>query len=389
MIPLDLDKTIYYNFGVNILSIIVVLILIISCKMWFSRAYDNVLLCRIGVWMIAILLLDTWSWQIDGENGNLVRILIYLDNMLYLIFQLVVALEWLKYAHYRIFGQHMDKKKELYAVVVPFIVMAALVITAPINGWCFYVDDVNAYHRGILSAPLAIIALGYIISASINCFKQYKKEDALDRNRELIVIAGFPILPFVGGLAQTFLYGCSILWPCGVLSLLLIYINRQNQAVSRDSLTGINNRLYLERYLRSYSNSEKDSPVMMIMIDINDFKMINDMLGHDIGDDALIKCAQIIKDTFKHTSAFLSRYGGDEFVIVLPIDNEDQGKEMIKILRDNFNEFNEKSEYPYLLSPSIGSAVVDKLAENQIKSLFKSADESMYIEKQAYHNSKV
>jgi len=88
--------------------------------------------------------------------------------------------------------------------------------------------------------------------------------------------------------------------------------------VSQDPLTRMNNRGNLDRFLHILEDSQAEQQVSFIMADIDSFKKINDIYGHAEGDNALIQTADIIRRIFSGTPAFLARYGGDEFVIVMP-----------------------------------------------------------------------
>jgi len=83
-----------------------------------------------------------------------------------------------------------------------------------------------------------------------------------------------------------------------------------------DSLTGLYNRRFFEEEMRRY-DVPRNLPVSIIMADINGLKQINDSFGHPVGDDLLIKAAQVIKKTCR-ADDIVARLGGDEFVILLP-----------------------------------------------------------------------
>ena len=105
--------------------------------------------------------------------------------------QIVVALFWLRYAWYRIFGHSIPRKNEAFYVLVPFIILSMIVIASPLNGWCFYLDDANYYHRGVLSAPMSVVILAYLLSVSVIALSQYRKEVLIGRKKELLTIAFF------------------------------------------------------------------------------------------------------------------------------------------------------------------------------------------------------
>ncbi len=115
----------------------------------------------------------------------------------------------------------------------------------------------------------------------------------------------------------------SVTWICAAISLLVLFINLQNRQISRDILTGVYNRGQTNKQLlwecRHLSGSDYCLPVLMI--DVNEFKGINDHFGHLIGDQALITVAHILRVSCDN-QYFAGRFGGDEFVMLGHEPNE-------------------------------------------------------------------
>ena len=383
MITLNVAETLLFNIGINTFSFIIALIIFITYKNNFEYNYDVWLLTRIEAEILLILLSDIGMWLLNGKSGNFIRILSYAIIMFYFLMQIAVVIEWIRYSHYRIFGRNIPSREETFLVLIPFAILSIIVGTSPINGWCFYIDEFNYYHRGVLSAPMSVVILAYLLSVSVMALMNYKNEAVTDRRKELLTIAFFGIPPFLGGIVQTVYYGISMTWPCTVISSLLVLLNKENEAMSRDSLTSLNNRSNMERYLNSYE-AELNRDIAIIMLDINDFKYINDHFGHRAGDDALIQTANILRTTFNGTSAFLARYGGDEFVVIIPQCKEETAKRTIRKIKNNVEALNKTNQFPFQLNISAGYAISGEKTDN-IHSLFKEADMNMYQDKAEYH----
>lgn len=384
MIAFNLTHTLLFNIGVNTFSCIITLIILYSYKRNFADTYDARLLCKIEALILLILLADIGMWILNGKSGQLMRALNYTDNILYFLMQIAVAFYWLRYAYYRTFRQNFARKKEIFWVIIPFILLSIIVITSPLNGWCFYLDDANYYHRGVLSAPMSVVILAYLLSISAIALTQYKKEVFSDRKKELLTIAFFVVPPFIGGTIQTVFYGISMIWPCTVVSSLLVLLDKESQAISQDSLTRLNNRRNMERHLATYEDG-KNRAVTLIVLDINDFKYINDRYGHASGDMALMQTANLLREMFNGTSTFLARYGGDEFVIIMQQGEEGAAGQVIRKIKNNFADFNESRQFPFQLSVSAGYAISSVKGVNRTANLFKEADENMYHDKTLYH----
>lgn len=386
MIRFDLGETLLFNVGINSFSIIITLIIFCSVKRDFADTHDIRLFRKIEITILLVLLADIATWILNGKSGSFLRALSYADNILYFLMQLVAAFWWLRYACYRLFDGKLSAKKERFFVLAPFAGLSLIVLTSPLNGWCFYLDDANYYHRGILSAPMAVILLLYLLSVTVAALVQYRKEELADRRKELLSIAFFAVPPFLGGFVQMMFYKFSMVWPCVVISSLLILLNKESQAISQDALTGLNNRRNMERILRMYKEGQNRA-VTLIMLDINNFKHINDKYGHSLGDMALIQAANILRTAFNGISAFLARYGGDEFVVILPQGEESVAREAAEDIRNKFERFSKTNRFPFQISIAVGYAVSAEKADNWMEKLLKEADENMYRDKALHHST--
>ncbi|HHZ01228.1 MAG TPA: hypothetical protein GYA03_09040, partial [Tissierellia bacterium] len=148
MITLNVAETLLFNIGINTFSFIIALIIFITYKNNFEYNYDVWLLTRIEAEILLILLSDIGMWLLNGKSGNFIRILSYAIIMFYFLMQIAVVIEWIRYSHYRIFGRNIPSRKETFLVLIPFAILSIIVGTSPINGWCFYIDEFNYYHRG-------------------------------------------------------------------------------------------------------------------------------------------------------------------------------------------------------------------------------------------------
>lgn len=167
-------------------------------------------------------------------------------------------------------------------------------------------------------------------------------------------------------LIHTFLFNYIVLF-----SVLILFNNYQNKLITKDELTGLNNRFALMRHLENINNQKN---VFLIIGDIDKFKKINDDNGHDEGDNVLKKVSNIFKEFGKnHSELFISRYGGDEFVFVYSCNNENNVKKII-------------SEMEYIIktkSIEDGNNITmsfgySKYNNSDFKKSFKEADEKMY-----------
>ena len=150
-----------------------------------------------------------------------------------------------------------------------------------------------------------------------------------------------------------------------------------------DELTGLPNRrgffVLAEQQLRSAQRSR--GSLVLLFADLDDFKKINDTLGHRAGDEALCSMADIFRQSYRD-SDIIARMGGDEFAILLVNPTEQGVKASQDRLQQNLDQFNARENGAYRLKASIGMAAFEPTEQRSIDSLMRLADERMYAEKE-------
>ena len=177
---------------------------------------------------------------------------------------------------------------------------------------------------------------------------------------------------------QTFVYGLSLIWVFVAIAIMLMHIDSLNRLISADPLTGINSRRELTKFiLRETGYPAYGGLLALIMMDVDNFKQVNDDYGHYYGDEMLVRVAEVLKDSCKNTSAFLARYGGDEFCIVYPADTLGEVERMIAGILRNVLRWNAMADDPTNIGLSIGYSVWQP--NDTVRAAFyKRADKHMY-----------
>lgn len=149
-----------------------------------------------------------------------------------------------------------------------------------------------------------------------------------------------------------------------------------------DDLTGLYNRRGFadlgEQYLKLARRSSRG--VTVVFLDLDRFKTINDSLGHHVGDRALMRVADILRDTFRR-SDIIGRLGGDEFAVLALEASGESADLLVERLRERVREFNQASREPYQLAVSVGMARHDGEMRVRLEDLLAEADNAMYEEK--------
>ncbi len=166
---------------------------------------------------------------------------------------------------------------------------------------------------------------------------------------------------------------------------IIFQLYSENLQLSRisyiDTLSGLLNRrgLFSSLYTVAHILSRKNRPAGLMMFDIDNFKKANDEYGHQIGDQIISSVGTIIKSCIRN-SDIAGRFGGEEFVVLLPDIRED----MVRTLAENIRE-KVKSEFSkrFPITVSGGCAFAERIANPQedINKLIKKADENLYISK--------
>ena len=147
-------------------------------------------------------------------------------------------------------------------------------------------------------------------------------------------------------------------------------LNGFQDELYRDVLTGIYNRRYYEDQLR-----KQILPAGIAMIDLDDFKLYNDTCGHNAGDLALTTVAGVIRGMIRRTTDILIRYGGDEFLLVMPGVKEEDFAQKLRQIQNEVHSKEVPGFSRLQLSVSIGGVLSE---EHKIENAVEMADKLMY-----------
>lgn len=175
---------------------------------------------------------------------------------------------------------------------------------------------------------------------------------------------------------------------------LTLKVNKLVYQVSHDKLTGVLNRLGFDFELKDKFKkcSTNNTPINLLMIDVDKFKNINDRYGHVIGDKVLIHISNIIKTTIKHYNLNVYRYGGEEFAVILPNFVSENAFDIAESIRQSVlsNPFvyNHKDQKINLtLTISIGCGTYhDNQKDRNYEDLIKYSDKLLYEAKRSGRN---
>jgi diguanylate cyclase (GGDEF)-like protein len=150
-----------------------------------------------------------------------------------------------------------------------------------------------------------------------------------------------------------------------------------------DELTGLLNRrgFFQFSYSRiSHLYRRPEIKPLVLFLDMDGLKLINDTHGHKEGDTAIAVCAKLLRDALREED-IIGRIGGDEFVVFSSIKTAENSKDVIMRIRKKFDEYNAEKKHPYLVSCSIGFVLLDVATMENFDAAIQSADSVLYAEK--------
>ena len=353
-----------------------VLLLIVKLHMWdqykAGRLLDIKLLSTMMHLTILECIFDTLVFWIDGKNFLGAREINYAGNIIYYILKVAIVYFWPLFIEYKITSSHKKVKKLATIFAIPLLACSLLVLTTPFSGIIFTINEDNIYTRteNYFIIPNLMIIL-YVVFGAVKVYLNRKKEE-----KYLLIPAIFFIVPVLLGIVvQVFSYGMSLTFIGIAIGLTGVYLSTQNESAYKDSLCGVYNRRYYNDYVRSFCNSrKKDDFLVGVLIDMDNFKQINDKYGHYAGDKALQLFGSVLRKQIDNIG-FAVRYGGDEFILITK-QSEAAIDAVIADIVKEIDEINATGKNEFHLSFSYGIAKLN--LDSNMDEFLSTMDARMY-----------
>lgn len=341
-----------------------------------NKAYITLL------YMNLILIITNMATGVLNESSSLIA-----NKMKFLVFSRTISdialygtvYTWISYLFTIDKPYSMGDKGIKLLWCLPFVGLTFLSMYSPFTRIFFYVNEEGLLCSGDLAVFQILVVYITAFIASVICMIYTRKYDDIEKQKNIMRIASYPVLPFIASLLQirTDQYYLSA---AVTMMLMVIYHNKQENQISKDPMTKLNNRFNLYRYMEEkIENSKTD--VYAIMMDINHFKEINDNYGHVEGDRILVYVADSIKSVSDQLGkkAFLARYGGDEFILIASMQSEIEVRNLIQEIKRRVGH-----HAPGLKKTPVSIAcgyVKYSRKYKDIDSFIDAADEAMYSDK--------
>ncbi len=379
----------YMQYDIDILSILLLAIVLFnhirnSSEGLFRQNYFRALIyCDMG-----ILLTDILIFLAVGRPGGFIHIMLEALQTVFFILCSLFCMLWAFYCAIR--PGNKLRRNELLLLTVPFFLLVVFLIINFFNfanGFLFRITSPeNGYLRGPCFFIIAICTYSYIVYSVIQVLSSKRHLSRSEFYTYLLI----PLFPMAVGIVQlAFSMKVLMVWPATALSIVIMQMSTLTEKINLDHLTGLYNRRYLDEYIedalqmsRSGNYARGSKKFAAIMLDLDGFKKINDNFGHVEGDRAIVIAADLLRKSIRKGD-FVSRYGGDEFLIVLEQCSETTPVRVIRRIRDNAQKFNSENKLPYEIEFSMGYKVYSNLIGLTSKQIFSDIDELMYQNKQS------
>ncbi len=264
-------------------------------------------------------------------------------------------------------------------ICIFFSIAMGLIIVNIFTPVLFIINENDIYQR--VDGLYIIYAFSYfgLIFDAIGMYLVKKHESG---GLKFFPMWGFVIPIAIGMVIQNMFFGVSTIAPFMTISITLMINSFQNQMIFRDQLTDLYNRYYLSLLEKKFSG-KSSREYSVLMLDINDFKSINDLYGHDAGDDALVNLSKVLVSVVDKDGEII-RYAGDEFIIILNSHEEKVIEALINRIHQTLKDFSDSKTTPYELSVSVGWCRFS-FGGKSLNEYINEADKRMYTNKQAHY----
>ncbi|MBN2793979.1 MAG: GGDEF domain-containing protein [Clostridia bacterium] len=363
------------RFNIYVVTILFALTLYMHVSRKENRYYGSYQYFRAVVFATLVLVcLETLSWVFEGLQAPGAIIFNYGFNTLMYYFSAIPITLWFIYFDEKYFQSKrvLQIKRSLYiAVNLIMFLLTTINLVTPI---LFEIDTSNHYVRKGGLLLIGSLQILYLFLYILIAFFQRKKIP----QRVFHLIAMVSILPILSMFIQVLNMDFIILCPILVYITFLAFIVIERQEMIKDVLTGLSLRRHLEGRLIYLLEKEKD--FTLILIDLNDFKKVNDLYGHMIGDQVLIDFSEMIKKSIHHIDEAF-RYAGDEFVILFKGHSPIVTDSILSKLKIQMKSYNENQDLEVNLSMSYGILTVEGHTHQTLREIIHKVDLMMYEDK--------
>lgn len=355
----------------------VILLSLIAVHAFFKlnrKAHVHRLFLALIFLTILLLILEVLSVLLNSSNYiNFITVHKLVNTIGFALTPLVPILAVL-FVYKRTNKYKKVKIKSIFWLSVPLAVNSIVSLGSFNFNWIFAITNENIYMRGPLWLVSPMTSYFYYI---INLLFLYNVREELNRE-ELLILSLLTIIPSLLSIFQLYYFVYLTIWNSVAIAVVINYIFIVHSQTKIDPLTRLGNRIAYDEYL-AILGRKSNIVLAAVNIDLDDFKIINDVFGHHEGDKVLRVFARHLEEVFEGKGISI-RLGGDEFIVLINENRREIVEKYIETLRNNINTYNEASNMPYHIKFSHGMAIFNN-TYNNIHELIQHSDKLMYEEK--------
>lgn len=334
---------------------------------------------RLLLWQAAMFLADGLSRITQDFKPDRMDGLVWLFKSLYFILTVAACCECFIYFEYCRNTRAVHEKRTVAWIRAPFFCYILLMLVNFRGKFLFYVDGQGTYRRGDVFIVSYALYCSYVAVSSYRSLRDaFRRENYADRGY-FVRLGLLPLIPIGVGIFQFYIPAVPLLCPVLCIISIRIFIAAMEQMISTDPLTGLNNRRnFIHRMVGMMKELRADERLYFAMIDLNNFKSINDHYGHAAGDQALTVMSEAMRkfaDPLR-PRMIICRCGGDEFAVALNSGNGTELKRYLDDVAEQIGILTENRKLPWRITFSAGIQTWN--GRDDPGRLIADADQEMY-----------
>ena len=374
----EIPSWVVLNFFTSFLLILLLMFQNKTSRLQKGRKYSAILTCTL------ILLISETIGRVGENNPDNLLFLARIGYFLIFILDPVDILFAVNYVDCWMDEGNSKPRRMFKEAFRAFAIANGVLVTlSSLLGlrWFFYFEN-GIYYRGSFFIVRALLVMLFIILLLV--YTVVFRKDFLSEYKNMILM--LPFFALLGAIGQVFFYNMDTTYAGISLGCLVLFFFFQSNDVNIDYLSGVLNRrgidIKLDDMIKNSQSSGKNFGA--IMMDLDNFKTINDTFGHEEGDRAIKYMADILTNSFDKDTA-IGRFGGDEFFVITDNISKADLDKIIAEVREKLAHIRDKRGWNKNVDVSCGYSIYVSSSNMTREQFADILDSLMYIEKEDHH----
>lgn len=376
----EIPSWLVLNFFTSFLLILLLVFQNKTSRLQKGRKYSAILTCTL------ILLISESIGRVGEYNPDNLLFLARIGYFLIFILDPVDILFAVNYVDCWMDNENSRPRKRFKNAFRAFAIANGVFVTLSSFfrlRWFFYFED-GLYYRGSLYIIRALLVMLFIVLLLV--YTVVFRKDFMSEYKNMILV--LPLFSLLGAICQVFFYNMDTTYAGISLGCLVLFFFFQSNDVNIDYLSGVLNRrgidIKLDEMIKNSQSSGKNFAA--IMMDLDNFKTINDTFGHEEGDKAIKQMADILTNSFDEDTS-IGRFGGDEFFVITDNVSKIELDIIINEVREKLAHIRDKRGWDKNVDISCGYSIYVSTSNMAREEFAEILDALMYNEKEEHHKN--